>query len=52
MTQTHSISLPTDQRDERRRALAKVYRLLLTLAEEAERKAVAPEGLDTDEKRS
>ena len=50
MTQTHTISLPTDQRDERRRALAKVYRLLLALAEEAERKAVIPEGLGTDEK--
>ena len=52
MTQTHSISSPTDQRDERRRALAKVYQLLLTLAEEAERKAVVSAGLGTDEKRS
>ena len=52
MTQTHTISLPTDQRDERRRALAKVYRLLLTLAEEAERKAADSGSPGTDEKRS
>jgi hypothetical protein len=37
MTQINSLSAPPDLDTEKRRALAKVYRLLIRLAEEAEK---------------
>ena len=51
MIKTNSISPQLDPITERRRALAKVYALLLRLAEEAERKNSSPENTNTGQEK-
>jgi len=50
MTQAISIFSPIDKDAERRRALGKVYRLLLRLAEEAENQALSSDTSGKEEK--
>lgn len=49
MTRSISILAQVDQGIERRRALAKIYRLLLKLAEEAENPPMPQDIVDVDE---